>query len=200
MAKSKKSKNKSSIIINVICLILSALLVATFFMPTYTTGLEDNKSAFNGVVLTQAMFMSEEDVQQATENSLNFLKYNEEERTDYANLVEAYAHIHNEDNTGFKFSIIVNWMVLIAGIVCAVISLFALIGKANGLGLIISTLVGVAASVALLILTTTYAKAVYDASLIKDLVTITAGAGVWVALASSVLACGASITGKFLKK
>lgn len=199
MAK-KGKKTGVSFITSIICLVLSVLLVTTFFMPTYTEGAEDNKVAYNGVVLTQAMFMDEDDAKEAATNSINVLKYDEAEREEFAKLVSAYNYANDEENAGFKTSIIFNWVVLLAGVAGIVFSILALLNKGNSLGLIISALVGVVVTVVLVILTTSYAGYVYDKVVIKDLATLAAGAGVWVALASSVLSLGSAVAGKFLKK
>ena len=86
MAK-KGNKTGVSVICSIICLVLSILMIATFFMPTFVEGKDDNKVAYNGVTLTQAMFMSEEDCEEALSNSLNVVKYNEEEREEFGRLV-----------------------------------------------------------------------------------------------------------------
>lgn len=199
MAK-KGKKAGTSLICSIICLVLSLLMIATFFMPTYTDGTEDNKVSYNGVTLTQAAFMSEEDCEEALANSLNIIKYNEEEREEYGRLVAAYAYANNEDNSNFKTSAVVNLAVLAVGVLGVVFSIISLLKKNTGLALVITTLVGAVVAVVLTILTTGYANYIYEQALIKDLATLSAGAGVWVCLASAILACGSALVGKTAKK
>ncbi len=199
MAK-KGKKVGVSVITSIICLVLSLLMIATFFMPTFVDGNDDNKVAYNGVTLTQAAFMSEEDCEEALANSLNIVKYNEEEREEFGRLVAAYTYANNEDNGGFKAAAILNIAVLIVGAVGAVFSVISLLKKKTNLGLIIATLVGVVAAIALTIVSTGFVSFVYEEALIKDLVTLTTGAGVWIALVGAVLACASAVAGKVAKK
>lgn len=199
MAK-KGNKTGVSVICSIICLVLSILMIATFFMPTFVEGKDDNKVAYNGVTLTQAMFMSEEDCEEALANSLNVIKYNEEEREEFGRMVAAYAYANNEDNAGFKTAAIFNIVVLVAGVVGAAFSVVSLLKKKTNLALIIATLAGAVAAVVLTIVSTGFASFVYEEALIKDLVTLTAGTGVWIALVSSILACASAVAGKVVKK
>lgn len=198
MAK-KGKKGGVSLIVSIICLVLSVLLITTFFMPTFTEG-TDEKVSYNGVTLTQAMFMSEDDAEEAALNAVNALKYNEDERADYARLVAAYEYAHDEDNAGFATTIVLNWFVLLVGVVGTVLSVLNLLGKDLSKALIGVSAVGVVLTIVVAILATGYAKYVYDEVLVKDWATLAAGAGVWVALASSVLTLGTAVTGKILKK
>ncbi|MBQ2864119.1 MAG: hypothetical protein IJE91_01480 [Clostridia bacterium] len=198
MAK-KGKKGGVSLIVSIICLVLSVLLITTFFMPTFTEG-ADEKVSYNGVTLTQAMFMSEDDAEEAALNAVNALKYNEDERADYARLVAAYEYAHDEDNAGFATTIVLNWFVLLVGVVGTVLSVLNLLGKDLSKALIGVSAVGVVLTIVVAILATGYAKYVYDEVLVKDWATLAAGAGVWVALASSVLTLGTAVTGKILKK
>ncbi len=198
MAK-KGKKGGVSLIVSIICLVLSVLLITTFFMPTFTEG-TDEKVSYNGVTLTQAMFMSEDAAEEAALNAVNALKYNEDERADYARLVAAYEYAHDEDNAGFATTIVLNWFVLLVGVVGTVLSVLNLLGKDLSKALICVSAVGVVLTIVVAILATGYAKYVYDEVLVKDWATLAAGAGVWVALASSVLTLGTAVTGKILKK
>lgn len=198
MAK-KGKKGGVSLIVSIICLVLSVLLITTFFMPTFTEG-TDEKVSYNGVTLTQAMFMSEDDAEEAALNAVNALKYNEDERADYARLVAAYEYAHDEENAGFATTIVLNWFVLLVGVVGTVLSVLNLLGKDLSKALIGVSAVGVVLTIVVAILATGYAKYVYDEVLVKDWATLAAGAGVWVALASSVLTLGTAVTGKILKK
>lgn len=198
MAK-KGKKGGVSLIVSIICLVLSVLLITTFFMPTFTEG-TDEKVSYNGVTLTQAMFMSEDDAEEAALNAVNALKYNEDERADCARLVAAYEYAHDEENAGFATTIVLNWFVLLVGVVGTVLSVLNLLGKDLSKALIGVSAVGVVLTIVVAILATGYAKYVYDEVLVKDWATLAAGAGVWVALASSVLTLGTAVTGKILKK
>lgn len=195
----KGKKGGVSLIVSIICLVLSVLLITTFFMPTFTEG-TDEKVSYNGVTLTQAMFMSEDDAEEAALNAVNALKYNEDERADYARLVAAYEYAHDEENAGFATTIVLNWFVLLVGVVGTVLSVLNLLGKDLSKALIGVSAVGVVLTIVVAILATGYAKYVYDEVLVKDWATLAAGAGVWVALASSVLTLGTAVTGKILKK
>lgn len=195
----KKKKGGASFIVSIICLVLSVLLVATFFMPTFAEKTEDGYK-YNGVVLTQAFFMDEDDAKEAGVNALNVVKYNEEEREDFARSVAAYTYLNNEENAGFKIAVVANWFVVIAGVAGIILSVLALLNKGNGLGLIIAALVGTVAGVALLICASSFANYIYDTALIKDLATLSVGAGTWIAMISAVVTTGAAVAGKVMKK
>ena len=195
----KKKKGLASLIISLICLVLSMLLIATFFMPTFAEKTEDGYK-YNGVVLTQAFFMSEDDLKETTVNAADFFEYSEEEREEFAKTIFAYSYLHDEESAGFKLATITNWVVIVVGAVGVILSVLALINKGNGLGLIFTALLAVIGSAALLILASTYSNHVYEAAFIKDLATLSVGVGTWIAMVSSVLLFGTSVAGKIIKK
>ncbi len=198
--KSKKKSSNLSMIVSLICLVLSVLMVVSFFIPTYTYG-KENAYKVNGVTLTQVAFMGEESYKQAIEDSLSIISKTEEERAEASKLVSVYEFANDEESASFKISIFMSWGLLIAGIAGIVFSVLALLNKTVKLGLLASTGAGMIFAILLVIFASSAVNHITESAGIFDgVVNIKTGIAVWVALVSSVLATGTAVAGKVLKK
>ena len=202
MAKKSKAKKNSnvSMIVSLICLVLSVLMVVSFFIPTYTYG-DESANKVNGVTLTQVAFMGEEDYEQAVKDSVSVISKTEEERAEASKLATVYEFANDEENASFKVSIFMTWGLLIAGIAGIVFAVLALLSKSVNLGLLVSTGVGMLFAILLVILASSAVNHITESAGIFDgIVNIKTGVAVWFALVSSILATGSAVAGKVLKK
>lgn len=199
--KSKKKSTNLSMIVSLICLVLSVLMVVSYFIPVYTYGSDDSKVTVNGVTLTKVVFMSEDDYNQAVKDSLSIISKSDKERAEASKLATVYDFAHSEDNASFKISAFVTMAVLVAGIVGVVFSVLAVLSKKISLGLLISTGAGMLLAILLLIFANNAVNYISESSgIFEGVVNIKTAGAIWVALVSSVLATCSAVTGKLLKK
>ncbi len=196
--KTKKSSNLTPIV-SLICLVLSVLMVVSFFIPIYTYG-DESAVKVNGVTLTEATLMSEEARDQAGIDSINFT-LDKSDRQKASRLATVYDSVHSEENASAKLSVFASWIVVVAGVVGIVCSIITYLGKKVNLGLVISTGVGMLGAILLVIFaSSTVSYIAENAGWLSGVVNAKTGFSIWMALVSSILATGTAVTGKLLKK
>ncbi len=201
MAKSKSKAKKQTKIVSAICLLLSVLLLVTFFMPTYTKTVGDTTYTYNGITMLQGASMSDEDAAkltlETTGSGISGILGNDtsKEVKAKAQKLHAYKMYHDEDAGAYKVTVYLNIAVLVAGAVLMVASLLSLLTGKLSLFDLIAGLFAVVVSVVLMI-----CAGVASKYFTTNVSTMAMGVGVWFAMISSVLALGSQAVGKFVLK
>lgn len=196
MAKAKSGLVQK--ILSAVCLVLSLLLFTTMFMPTYgviSASGEKNAMTLSTVEILQGSFMSDEETAQALIDSMNPL-LSEAEREKALKLITARSLGETEDAASYGASILFSIGISVLGLIGAIVSLIALLRKGPGMGTIILSFVTTVVGVILMIVSYT----ALDQLAVAGTRTMNVGAGVWVALVSTIAVTACAITGKVLRK
>lgn len=187
MAKAKSGLVQK--ILSAVCLVLSLLLFTTLFMPTFgviSASGEENAMTLSTVEILQGSFMSNEDL----------LKLTLEDAEKGLKMVTAKALGEAEDAASYGASIIFSIGISVLGLIGAIVSLVALLRKGPGMGTIILSVVTTILGVVLMIC----ANSALSQLAVAGTETLNVGAGVWVALVSTIAVTACAITGKVLRK
>lgn len=196
MAKAKSGLVQK--ILSAVCLVLSLLLFTTLFMPTFgVKGAEgeDNSITLSTIDLVKGISASNEDLANATLTLLN-PSAEESEREAALKLMTARGFAESEDASAYGATMIFSFAVSVLGLIGAIVSLVALLRKGPGMGTIILSVVTTILGVVLMIC----ANSALSQLAVAGTETLNVGAGVWVALVSTIAVTACAITGKVLRK
>lgn len=182
-------------ILSLVCLVLSILLLTTFFMPTYTLKIGEEKTNLSGVELIQSAFLDDEGAAKMLASSMD-LRKSESERKTALKIFTAYGFTKANDAEAYGTSIMLNIAILLISVVGIIVSLWGFFKKGPGIGAIITN-----AIIAICALTFVICVLVAVGNLNGESTNVVgSGAGAWIAAVSAVGLIGCSIVGKLLNK